>query len=62
MPLFIKKFEKPCKRSKYPYYRKTDKCYSCESNPDAIWTYERKRKEFNGKEYLYDINIFDNFY
>lgn len=42
----IKRFSKPCKRYKCPYYRKkTDECYSCEWNPNALWTYERKVKK-----------------
>lgn len=41
----VTRFNKPCKRDKCPYYKtKTDKCYSCEWNPDAVWTYERKVK------------------
>ena len=42
----IKRFTKPCKRHKCPYYyEKTDRCHSCEWNPDAVWTYERKVKK-----------------
>ena len=39
------KRSKPCKRKKCPFYSiNTDKCYSCEWNPNAVWTYERKVK------------------
>lgn len=42
----IKRLNKPCKRKKCPYYRQnTTECYSCEYNPDAGWTYERKVKK-----------------
>ena len=42
----VRKFKKPCKRNKCPYYkRNTTECYSCEWNPNAVWTYERKVKE-----------------
>lgn len=41
----ITKFRKPCKRDKCPYYKiRTDKCCSCEWNPDAVWTCKGKVK------------------
>ena len=40
-----RELKKSCKRSKCPYYKmNTNKCYSCELNPDSVWT-ERKVKK-----------------
>ena len=36
---------KPCKRTTCPYYYEiTDKCQSCDWNPESVWTVKKSKK------------------
>lgn len=43
----MKNNNKPCKRKKCPYYYihgYSEKCASCDWNPDCVWSVERKKE------------------